>query len=299
MNELMSFGTLSARRTEQALLRGNAVTERFGLTLTPEQCGRLLERRASALRETERIELGEGILPKLAVTLCDSPCVGPENWEETLGGLTELFYHFKGACGERLGDDELLATLVRLYNGWAGGCADRIADLDGHAMLRFSRTGGWGTMANELTCPLTGAEERLWQEKLAALLVRQIALYTANESSSVPAAAARELLRGVLFFLAVPEDVGSRYEADRAACIRTLLSCDLADELARGQRRAQRDAALTIALWRKVVAALPPLENRSLRDTLRSIGRGFHRYDTRFFPQRFDCDIDYQLAVPV
>ena len=133
-------------------------------------------------------------------------------------------------------------------------------------------------MTNELTRPLTDAEEGLWQEKLAALLVRQIALYTANESSSVPAAAARELLRGVLLFLAVPEE---------------------ADELAHGQHRAQRDSALTLALWRKVVAALPPLENRSLRDTLRSIGRGFHRYDTRFFPQRFDCDIDYQLSVPV
>ena len=163
-------------------------------------------------------------------------------------------------------------------------------------------------MANELTCPLTGAEEGLWQEKLAALLVRQIALYTANESSSVPTAAAQELLHGVLFFLAVPEepeasgqseDVGSRYEAERADRIRVLLPLDLADELAHGQHRAQRDAALTLALWRKVVAALPPLENRSLRDTLRSIGRGFHRYDTRFFPQRFDCDIDYQLAVPV
>ena len=127
MDELMLFGALSAQRTEAALLRGNAVTERFGLTLTPE-----------------RIELGEGILPKLAVALCDSPCVGPENWEETLGGLTELFYHFKGACGERLGDDELLAALVRLYNGWAGGCADRIADLDGRAMLRFARTGRVG-----------------------------------------------------------------------------------------------------------------------------------------------------------
>lgn len=102
MDELMLFGALSAQRTEAALLRGNAVTERFGLTLTPEQCGRLLERRAEALRETERIELGEGILPKLAV------------------------------------------ALVRLYNGWAGGCADRIADLDGHAMLRFSRTGKVG-----------------------------------------------------------------------------------------------------------------------------------------------------------
>ena len=108
-----------------------------------------------------------------------------------------------------------------------------------------------------------------------------------------------ELLRGVLFFLAVPEEADGGGEADRAARIRTLLSCDLADELARGQRRAQRDAALTIALWRKVVETLPPLENRSLRDTLRSIGRGFRCYDTRFFPQRFDCDIDYQLSQSV
>ena len=96
-------------------------------------------------------------------------------------------------------------------------------------------------MANELTRPLTDAEERLWQEKLAALLVRQIALYTANESSSVPTAAAQELLRGVLFFLAVPEEPDGGGEADRAARIRTLLSCDLADEMAHGQRRAQRD----------------------------------------------------------
>ena len=154
-------------------------------------------------------------------------------------------------------------------------------------------------MTNELTRPLTDAEEGLWQEKLAALLVRQIALYTANESSSVPAAAARELLRGVLFFLAVPEEPDGGGEADRAARIRTLLSCDLTDELAHGQHRAQRDSALTLALWRKVVAALPPLENRSLRDTLRSIGRGFRCYDTRFFPQRFDCDIDYQLSQSV
>ena len=285
MNELMLFGTLSAQRTEAALLRGNAVTERFGLTLTPEQCGRLLERRAEALRETERIELGEGILPKLAVALCDSPCVGPENWEEALGGLTELFYHFKGACGYTTAGRAAAQTASPI------SMAARCCAL--HARER------WGTMANELTCPLTGAEERLWQEKLAALLVRQIALYTANESSSVPTAAAQELLRGVLFFLAVPEEADGEGEADRADRIRVLLPLDLADELARGQRRAQRDAALTIALWRKVVEMLPPLENRSLRDTLRSIGRGFRCYDTRFFPQRFDCDIDYQLAVPV
>ena len=91
-------------------------------------------------------------------------------------------------------------------------------------------------MANELTCPLTGAEERLWQEKLAALLVRQIALYTANESSSVPTAAAQELLRGVLFFLAVPEepeassrpeDVGSRYEDEIGLPLPCVIVCPI------------------------------------------------------------------------
>lgn len=144
MNELMVFGALSARQTGAALLRQNAVTERFGLTLTAEQCGRLLARRAEVLRETERIELGEGVLPKLALALCDSPYIGPESWEETLGALTELFYHFKGACSERLGDDELLEAMARLYNGWAGGCAARLADLDGRAVLRFTRTGKVG-----------------------------------------------------------------------------------------------------------------------------------------------------------
>ena len=144
MNDLMLFGALSARQTAAALLRQNAVTERFGLTLSAEQCERLLKRRAEALRETERVEPGEGILPRLAFALCDSPYVGPENWEETLGTLTELFYFFKGACGERLGDDELLDAMARLYNGRAGGCAARLADLDGHAVLHFVRTGEVG-----------------------------------------------------------------------------------------------------------------------------------------------------------
>ena len=76
MNELMLFSALSAQRTEAALLRGNAVTERFGLTLTPEQCGRLLERRVEALRETERIEPGEGILPKLGSRCATRPASG-------------------------------------------------------------------------------------------------------------------------------------------------------------------------------------------------------------------------------
>lgn len=63
-------------------------------------------------------------------------------------------------------------------------------------------------------------------------------------------------------------------------------------------RAGARTAARTLLLWRSLAAAPLP-ENRSLHDTLRSIGKGFRRYDTRFFPQRFPCDVDYQLALPV
>jgi len=155
-------------------------------------------------------------------------------------------------------------------------------------------------MASELTRSLTADEERRWQERLAALLARQIALYTANESSSVPAAIARELLRGILFLLAMPAEVdgGDEMDVQGAERIRTLLASDSVEELARGQRRAQQTAARTLLLWRTLAAAPLP-ENRSLYDTLRSIGRGFRCYDAYFFPHRFPCDIDYQLALPV
>lgn len=141
MNELTLFGAMNARESETALLRQNERTERFGLTLTHEACARLTMRRAEALRETGRIEWGEGVLPPLALALCDSPYASQASWESTLGELMELFYHFKGACGERLGDDTLVCALAALFNGFAGGCAARIATLDGAALMRFVRTG--------------------------------------------------------------------------------------------------------------------------------------------------------------
>ena len=151
-------------------------------------------------------------------------------------------------------------------------------------------------MPCEPICRLTAEEERLWQERLSALLARRIALYTANGSSSVPLAVARELLRGVLFCLAVPEE---HERTERAARIRVLLSSDPEEALAQGRRRAAQDAEKALMLWRRLMAALPPLENRALRDTVSSIGQGFRRYDARFFPHRFTCTIDYPLAHPV
>lgn len=139
MGELTLWDMMEAVQTA-ALAHINEISRRFGLSLAPEECAGLIRRRAEVLRETERIEFGEGVLPKLALALCDSPYVERETWEQTLGEMLSLFYHFKGACRERLGDDELIAAMTALFNGFAGGCPQRIANLDGAAMLRFAET---------------------------------------------------------------------------------------------------------------------------------------------------------------
>lgn len=125
-------------------------------------------------------------------------------------------------------------------------------------------------------------------ELLLPLLARQIALYTANESASVPTETARELLRGLPLLL----DAESAFD----------LSAQTAEEvLSHGARCIREKAARTAELWKRVTATLPPAarENRAMLDTLRSIGRGFRHYDVRFFPQHFPCSIDYPLAQPV
>ncbi len=134
----------------------------------------------------------------------------------------------------------------------------------------------------ELSCPC-GAEERsMPPEKLLDLLAHQLALYTANESGSVPRAMAEELLEGILYCLALCPVT----DAESAAA------------LEQGQRQARRLAAETCRLWCSVCHA-PTWGSLSLHDTLRSIGRGFRQYDVRFFAHRFPCEIDYQPAIPV
>lgn len=148
-------------------------------------------------------------------------------------------------------------------------------------------------MPELMTVP-TAAERHALCERLAPLLARRIALYTAHESSSVPVETARALLDGILLHLGL-----AGTSADPAARASTVLGGDASDLLARGERETRRAALHAYARWQQLVRALPPLESCTLRETLASIGRGFRHYDARFFPQEFPCEIDYPLERPV
>ena len=127
--------TAPAPWEEKALQRAETAAERFGLRLSPEAYERLGEERRRALRETRRLELGEGILPALMLAFCDSSYLSEANWEESLGELQSLFYQFKNETRDALPDAELIAAMARVFEA-KGGSLTALAMTEPEALLR-------------------------------------------------------------------------------------------------------------------------------------------------------------------
>ena len=144
----------------------------------------------------------------------------------------------------------------------------------------------------EIKTRLTQAEQQALQAKLFALLARQVRNYTKGESDSVPVETAQALLDSICFTLGLDlEDPGERG--------RELLARDLAKELTSRRERLRGEMVRGNILWVSLCRALPPVKNRAMQDTLRSIGGFWRRYDFVYLAQEIPCDIDYQLALPV
>lgn len=124
-------------------LRGcNEMTARFGLTLSGGEISELAERRACALRDTGRVEFGEGILKKLVHTFCDSPYLSQDNYAETLADLQDAFYWFKNESGDRIPDDELIGLMKAVFDGRAQGAVEYLSGLTPEELYRYAE-GNW------------------------------------------------------------------------------------------------------------------------------------------------------------
>jgi len=125
-------------RTIRELTACNRMSERYGLTLAQEQMRALVQRRTEALRNTGRVEFGEGILRSLIYTFCDSPDLRPEDYEVTLAELQDLFYWFKNETQDRLSDDELLHAMRVVFDR-AHGALERLVDASPEMLCRIAR----------------------------------------------------------------------------------------------------------------------------------------------------------------
>lgn len=86
----------------------NNITLKYGLQLSAEQITGIVEKRFEALKETGRIEFGEGILKSIIFEFCDSPYISQKNYEEIIFELLDSFYYFKNDTLDLVSDDELI-----------------------------------------------------------------------------------------------------------------------------------------------------------------------------------------------
>jgi hypothetical protein len=121
----------------QTLVDCNQYTERFGIRLSEQDALKLLDCRKRSLKEQERIEFGEGILPKLIFTFCDSPYVYQDNYVDTMEALQEIFYLYKNESLDELSDDELLSYMKEYFDN---DCQGSLEYLEETYLDEFSRS---------------------------------------------------------------------------------------------------------------------------------------------------------------
>lgn len=140
MRELTDLMKLNLHATEMALRSLNDTAEGYGLSLNDAQIAALAAARGEALARTGRVELGEGILPKLANAFMDSPYIQRGDYAETLGALQELFYQLKNECEDGLTDDELVEAMQTIYNHKAHGSLEYLENLSVEHLYRALRS---------------------------------------------------------------------------------------------------------------------------------------------------------------
>lgn len=127
----------------EEILHSNEASGQFGLLLTREQAGLLLQSRREALRKCGRIEFGGGVIGKLAAAFCDSPYLSPDCYAQTLQHLQELFYTFKNETLDLIADDKLIGQMAYYFNTSCEGSLELLEsrELDRLAHdLRFGAT---------------------------------------------------------------------------------------------------------------------------------------------------------------
>ena len=127
---------MSQKNQIQKVMQTNQYTERFGLVLSEEEANFLVQERSSSLRQEQRVEFGEGILPKLIFQFCDSPYLSQDNYVESIVRLQEIFYLYKNESLDDLSDDELLDYMKEKFDGV---CQGDFEYLEGTVLEEFAR----------------------------------------------------------------------------------------------------------------------------------------------------------------
>lgn len=152
MEEKNWLELMSKQTQVKEVLARNRDTEKFGLALSEREAQLLVAERGEVLKKERRVEFGEGILPKIIDTFCDSAYITQDSYCNTLIRLQEIFFLYKNEMLDEITDDELLEFMREQFDGVCygdldyleGTCLDLFAQAIRAGYSGYEATGGRG-----------------------------------------------------------------------------------------------------------------------------------------------------------
>lgn len=139
-NSLISINQIQLSDTnalKESLAELNSRTNEYGVVLTVKQVNRLADAVRGALRESDRVEIGAGILPVLADEFSRSIFVDQENYASLLEELVYIFFQVKTAVCDRISDKDLVRLLRDYYENKAMGSVEIMRERDIDLLVKY------------------------------------------------------------------------------------------------------------------------------------------------------------------
>lgn len=277
------------------VLEMNQKTESFGLILSEEDAKALVENQKKELRKQQRVEFGEGILPKLIFTFCDSAYINQEDYVDTLMRLQEIFYLYQNEIPEEISDEELLQFMREQYEDV---CRGDLEYLESTCLYRFARAlragkqdyqkmHGYGGYAR------AGKTVRgdYKMEELIPIVAKLAEKYTSKERTSVSYEVARQLMGAVLYCINQGKSCGQLASQKR-------LTAQEAYQY--GYECLIEKVKRTQELYNRMIPDFCAYGNENYQATVeKAIPEFFRYYDARFAPQETIITMDYPTICPI
>ena len=117
MDKALSIIKTAAENEKKGIAVCAKVLYEHGITLSDAETAAIVAAHTKALRDSGRVEFGEGALPALTKAFVSSPYITRENCAELLSELQATFYFFRSECDGLISDEKLIAFMKREFNG--------------------------------------------------------------------------------------------------------------------------------------------------------------------------------------
>lgn len=141
VNGLITLENFAVVPVDREILALNDYSEKYGITLLPEEAREISEIRQKSLADNERIEFGLGAVAEIIRRFCRSRYVTRDNYAYIIGEVTDLFYYIKTDTDDRITDRELADMLYIAFEQRCRGSVEILESREAEIIIRKVNAG--------------------------------------------------------------------------------------------------------------------------------------------------------------